>query len=103
LWNLAEQTPPTVLKSHWGAVSCLAYSSDGAILATGSSDETVKLWERSTGKERTTLRGHRSGISAIAFSPDDRTLASAGMDDAVRLWAVRQGFHGNSSAVAPRR
>jgi len=55
-------------------------------LATGSADETVKLWDMATGKVRATLRGHRSGISAVAFSLDDRTLAGAGMDDAVRLW-----------------
>jgi WD40 repeat protein len=61
-----------------------------ATLATGSLDETVKLWDMATGKERATLGGHRSGISAIAFSPDDRTLASAGMDDAVRLWDLTQ-------------
>ena len=64
----------------------LAFSYDSSTLASGSLDETVKLWNVATGKERVVLRGHRSGISAIAFSPDDRTLASAGMDDAVRLW-----------------
>jgi WD40 repeat protein len=69
-------------------VQCLAFSSDGRILASGSLDESVKLWDALTGKERTTLRGHRSGISAIAFSPDARTLASAGIDDAVRLWQL---------------
>jgi WD40 repeat protein len=77
-------------KPHNDWVCAVAFSSDGNTLATGSADETVKLWDVATGKERVTLRGHRSGISAVAFSPDDRTLASAGIDDAVRLWDLTQ-------------
>ena len=44
----------------------------GATSFAGSGDDTVKLWDMATGKERATLRGHRSGICAVAFSPDKR-------------------------------
>jgi WD40 repeat protein len=66
----------------------MVFSSDGKMLATGSGDEIVTLWDVAAGKERTTLRGHRSGISSLALTPDDRILAAAGMDDAVRLWEL---------------
>ena len=57
-------------------------------MATGSGDETVKLWDVETGLERTTLFGHQSGVTALSFAPDDRILASAGRDDPVRLWKL---------------
>lgn len=66
----------------------MAFSSDSQSLATGSGDETVKLWDVSTGNERSTLRGHKSGITALDFSPDGKLLASAGRDDPVRLWEL---------------
>ena len=71
-----------------GAVYCVAFSSDGRTLATGSGDETVKLWDVEAHTERTTLHGHKSGVTAVAFAPGDKTLASAGMDDPVRLWEL---------------
>ncbi len=70
------------------AVYSLAFSSDSKALATGSGDETVKLWNVETGSQRTSLLGHRSGVTALAFSPDDKILASAGRDDPVRLWEL---------------
>ncbi len=75
-----------MLKGHRGTVHCLAFSADGKLPATGSGDETVKLWDVATGPERATRREHRSAVAALAFAPDGRTLASGGMDDALRLW-----------------
>jgi len=80
--------PRASLKGHQGAINSLTFSPDGATLASGSGDETVRLWDAATGQQRTTLRGHRSGVTAIAYSPDGRTLSSAGRDDAVRLWEL---------------
>src|SRR5438552_12430957 len=64
------------LKGHDGAVRCVAYSPDGRMLASGSDDSTIKLWDVATGKGRATLKGHDDAVQSMAFSPDGRTLAS---------------------------
>ena len=55
----------------------------------GSWDETVRLWDVTTGAHKTTLTEHTEGISDIAFSPDGRTFASSSFnEDKVILWDV---------------
>ena len=49
------------LKGHTGEVSSVAFAPDGKTLATGSWDQTVKVWDITTGKELATLKGH-SGV-----------------------------------------
>jgi RNA polymerase sigma factor (sigma-70 family) len=78
---------------HKDYVESLAFSPDGKILASGSYDRTIKVWERSTGKELRTIEGHGVGyighegtIRSLAFSPDGKRLASASEDQSVRVW-----------------
>src|SRR5262249_53865525 len=75
-----------VLKAHKGEVSCLAFSDDGAVLATGGSDGSVKLWRVSSGQALATLNGHSDPVRALAFAPNRQTLASGGDDSRVVLW-----------------
>ena len=63
----------------------VAFSPDGKILASGSVDHTVRLWDPAAGRERRTLKGHTQEVVAVAFSPDGGALASGGGYDAVRL------------------
>ena len=74
------------LQEHTGWVVSLAFSPDGTILASGSWDRTLKLWDVATLTNIATLKGRR-GINSVAFSPDGTILAS-GADDKVELWDV---------------
>ena len=58
------------LKGHTGNVYSVAFSPDGALLASGANDHTVVLWEVATGKRLHTLKGHTEWGTPVAFSPD---------------------------------
>ena len=66
---------------------CLQF--DEHILATGSYDATIKIWDIETGEEIRTLRGHTSGIRCLQF--DETKLISGSMDTSLKGWNWRTG------------
>jgi WD40 repeat protein len=80
-----------VLKGHAGAITALAFDPSGKILASGSADHTLRLWDPASGRELRTLSGHRDAVEAVAFSRDGRTLASGSVDKTVKLWDPASG------------
>ncbi|MCC5656489.1 hypothetical protein LC608_05745 [Nostoc sp. XA010] len=76
------------LQGHSNSVNSLAFSPDGKILASGSYDNTIKLWDIGTGREIYTLQGHSNSVNSIAFSPDGKILASGSDDKTIKLWDV---------------
>jgi WD40 repeat protein len=60
-------------------------------VASGSYDETVKLWDASTGALRSTLTGHKKSVISVAFSSDGQTVASGSYDETVKLWDASTG------------
>jgi WD40 repeat protein/putative methionine-R-sulfoxide reductase with GAF domain len=79
------------LKSHAGWVTGVAFSSDGRRLASGSSDQTVKTWDVSTGRELGTVGSKMKEVQAVAFSRDGRWLAAENTSDLVTLWDATTG------------
>jgi WD40 repeat protein len=69
----------------------VAFSPDGAILASGWQDDVARMWRVADGTLVRTLEGHGDLVSTVAFSPDGETLATGSLDTTVRLWRVADG------------
>jgi WD40 repeat protein len=61
------------------------------MLASGSVDQTIKLWEVSSGRLIRSLEGHSGHVYSVAFSPDGKMLASGDLDQTIKLWEVSSG------------
>lgn len=79
----------TELSGHTNTVQSVAFSPDGAFLATGARDQTIRLWRLEA--DRSALvhvwRGHESGLSALRWSEDGRDVWSSSDDGTVRRWS----------------
>jgi hypothetical protein len=93
LYQAEGDEPPVVLGRHRTLVMALAFSPDGAYLASGSDsgDLTARVWDVARRREHLTLYGHTARIWGLDFSPDGEMLATAGDDGNLRLWDVRTG------------
>lgn len=80
------------LGGHMRDVTDVVFSPDGRVLASGSWDGTIKLWDTFTWKELRTLEGYLSGVPvSISFSSDGRFVAATGQNDTVIVWEVTSG------------
>jgi WD40 repeat protein len=120
IWDVATGQWLRSLKGHDGSVLSIAFSpasSDSrltqdeassthstVILASGSDDQTVRIWDGVTGQCLKLLQGHTKAVASIAFSSDGRLLTSGGHDQVVRLWNVETGqlsktLHGYTDGI----
>jgi len=82
-----------ILTGHGGAVLSVAFAPDRRILATGSDDRSVRLWDLPSGKQVIVLTGHTDAVCSVAFAPDGRTLATGSYDQSARIWEIPAGRH----------
>ena len=87
IWTSGKTEPDAVLEGHTAPIVALAASTDGAMLASASWDQTVRLWPLAGGVPRV-LEGHAQNVNGVAFAPDGRTLVSVSYDQSVRIWSL---------------
>ncbi|MGL4620624.1 nSTAND1 domain-containing NTPase [Chroococcidiopsis sp.] len=101
---IAVSTERNALRGHQGAVWASAFSPDGQIIASGSIDKTIRLWDKSGKPIGQPFQGHQQGVFSIAFSPDGQYIVSGSADGTVRLWdrsgqAMGQPFQGHANHI----
>ncbi len=93
LWEYTATEIPQVRKiarlmEHDRGVICMSFSPDDSFVATGSYDDTGKIWD-TTGVLITTLSGHTSQVGGIEWSPDGQQLVTASHDNTAKVWNTK--------------
>ena len=81
----------------------MAFAPDGRTVASGSDDNTVKLWEVASGQELRTLQRESDSVNTVAFSPDGNALASASFDPVKKQGIIRLWFAASEEDVTRQR
>jgi len=89
LWDAYANPLKFTLAGHSGAINAIAYSGNGAMIASAANDQEIRLWDANVGTAIARLTGHTLKVIKIAFSNDDKLIVSASADGTVRLWDVK--------------
>ncbi|KAG1708250.1 hypothetical protein DVH05_024933 [Phytophthora capsici] len=88
------------LDGHSRKVYALGFNCDGSMLASGSNDRSIRIWDPSTDRELMNLRGHSDSILSLAWDPTTpHRFASTGADKTVRFWDTKTGRIVNSVSL----
>jgi WD40 repeat protein len=75
-----------------GSIETMTYSPDGKLMAIGTSDGHIQLWDTEQAEKITTLEGHTDKVTTIVFSPDGERFASGSKDKTVRIWNLNRPY-----------
>uniref|UniRef100_A0A8B9WIB7 Apoptotic protease-activating factor 1 n=1 Tax=Bos mutus grunniens TaxID=30521 RepID=A0A8B9WIB7_BOSMU len=91
IWNSMTGELVRIYDEHSEQVNCCHFTnnSNHLLLATGSNDYFLKLWDLNQEECRNTMFGHTNSVSHCRFSPDDQVLASCSADGTLKLWDVK--------------
>jgi U3 small nucleolar RNA-associated protein 13 len=120
LWDLAaakkwaaspgdeDDVPKLKVMRSWAGhdkdINSVAIAPNDGMLASGSQDRLIKLWDCATGELRQVCKGHKRGVWCVKFSPVDKVVASASADATIKLWSIADGtclktFEGHEGSV----
>lgn len=88
LWDAYSGRRIAVLEGHRAPIDHCAFSPDGRLVVTASSDGTLLVFGSADGRRRTRLAGHTNRIGTFAFSPDSSRIVSASDDGDLRVWTI---------------
>lgn len=89
LWRVEQPAHVLTLTGHLQGLSDAAWAPDGRYLCTASDDQTVRVFDCTTGQVLRTFRGHQSYVCCCAYSPRGNIVASGSYDETIKLWDVR--------------
>ena len=101
LWQPSAGQPPravATLQSHQTPIEALAFSPDGALLASAGSDQDILIWRVTDGTRVAQLSGNPDRVTALGFFPDGTLLASAGAGPHLNLWPLNPDNPGTTSS-----
>ena len=103
---LSWPAPPLKWTGHADDVNCVRYSPNGTRIATGSDDNTIRIWDSESGAVvGEPLTGHAGSVTSVAYSLDGRRIISGSSDRTIRIWdadtgaAVGKPFEGHTGYV----
>lgn len=90
LWDCDSELPFARLSAHGGSVNAVAFSPDGAVIASGDEDGVLSLWDAHNGQPLAALEGHHGAILSLCFAADGEAIVTGGADHSVRFWPWRK-------------
>lgn len=96
VWNTRDWTRETVVH-HEDRISSLDFSPSGVLLAAGSYDREVSVWDTQTLKRKTRFRGHGAPVRSVRFSPDGSRLCTTSTDNTAKIWSLDRLLRDNQT------
>ncbi len=90
IWSAATGKEVRTMEGHATQVSAVGISADGAVLASGNGDGTIRLWNVRQ-RQVQILQGHTTPVETVVFSPDAKTLASSDASQTLKIWDTLTG------------
>jgi WD40 repeat protein len=88
LLSCAYRRVRLISPAHDGEALCVCISHSGALIASGGTDDMVKLWDMASGELLAEGSAHSGHVHSLSFSPDDRQLVSVGEDGNAMVWNI---------------